>query len=260
MRLLVLTALAVALAATPAPADPAYHYTGGCSIDVTHDNAGTHQTNFTGSVTISASATDSSGVFAPTVSIFVECLLYVDGTYEQTLLSAAGTGHAANRGDAFFVEHQDADLSVCNSVYVDGESHWDCVPFAATPVPARGSITVADSGSGPTIAAGYDPGWACALSTAGSPATSATGTCTPGPGVFWGCPAMTVSTTTAATGAAGGRATCDGTWAVDTGVVSGTDTASLHGAAGNVVAIECTAYAGPSGVLVPPYSVTCTES
>lgn len=259
MRLLVLTALAVALAATPAPADPTYHYTGGCDIDVTHDNAGTHQTNFTGSVTISASATHSSGVFAP-VAISVDCLLYVDGIYKETILSAAGIGHTVHRADAFIVAHQDADLSLCNSVYVDVESHFDCVPFTATPVPARGSITVADSGSGPAITAGYDSGWACALATAGSPPTSATGTCTPGPGAWWGCPAMTVSTTTAVTGAAGGRATCDGTSSVDTGVVSGTDTASLHGAAGNVVAIECTAYAGPSGVLVAPYSVTCTES
>jgi hypothetical protein len=127
---------------------------------------------------------------------------------------------------------------------------------AKADVPAYGTITIADAGLGPRATWTYDGVLDCRFTTAGPAGvvSRATVTCwttelTPS----LNCSLMVLQRS--GIGVAGGRATCDTT--IDTGVT--TNNVVTTGDLGHVyVAIICVAYVN-NGVLVPPYSVSCTE-
>jgi hypothetical protein len=123
-------------------------------------------------------------------------------------------------------------------------------------VPAYGSITITDPGTGPRESWTYDGVLDCTTYTRGPSGApqSIKVTCNVSQGVIsdLDCPLMVVSRWTQSV--VGARATCATT--LDMGVgTSGMAEANL----GHVYdAITCEAYVNV-GVLVPPYSVTCDE-
>jgi hypothetical protein len=127
---------------------------------------------------------------------------------------------------------------------------------ALSDVPAYGTITITDPGTGPRATWTYDGlldcGWDVS-GTGGVPQTIRVFCTVPQEGgLSLSCPLMVVSRVTLSV--VGARAACGST--VDMGVgTSATTTANL----GHVYRqIECAAYVD-YGVLVPPYTVTCTE-
>lgn len=126
-----------------------------------------------------------------------------------------------------------------------------------TTVPAYGSITISDPGTGPRASWTYDGSFDCNFSTTGpgGAASTATVTCTISQNVegvvAFNCPLMILSRSTLT--AVGARASCDST--LDMGIgTSGTAFANLGRLDFSII---CEAY--DVGVLVPPYSVTCDE-
>lgn len=136
---------------------------------------------------------------------------------------------------------------------------------AAAVVPAYGAITIADDGTGFTVATTYDPVlWDCRTEVEGqfNAPTAVKVTCTPNDqeGQEFNCPLMVLTTTTGGLGArAGGRAACTGS--LDTGIISGANTAQRTGNLGNAYRVLCRAYGpgGLEGILIPPYAVKCAE-
>lgn len=136
-------------------------------------------------------------------------------------------------------------------------------PAEAASVPAYGTIRIANDGAGLTPTWTYDPvTWRCQTEVDGlyHAPSAVTVTCRyvmeDGGSPFF-CPLMVLTDrTSGATARAGGRATC--TTSIDTGVISGVDTATRQGHLGHAYTITCTAYVG-SLTLVPPYEVTCSE-
>ncbi|MDQ1699712.1 MAG: hypothetical protein QOG34_1575 [Frankiaceae bacterium] len=125
-----------------------------------------------------------------------------------------------------------------------------------TAVPAYGSITISDVGTGPRATWTYDGVLDCVSSWTGPTGVpqSVKVECFLGQTVpaALGCPEMIVMRTTATV--VGARATCSRT--LDLGV--GT-TAATSADLGDVeYEIACEAYVD-YGVLVPPYTVTCDE-
>ncbi|MDQ1711321.1 MAG: hypothetical protein QOE45_771 [Frankiaceae bacterium] len=136
-------------------------------------------------------------------------------------------------------------------------------PAQAADIPAYGSITISDDGTGFVPVWTYDPAlWDCSTEVVGpfQAPSAVTVTCR-APGLAeqsaFGCPLMILTTHTSGLAArAGGRAEC--TTSIDTGVISGVNTAVRSGNLGHAEAITCTAYTN-SVALIPPYSVTCNE-
>jgi hypothetical protein len=126
---------------------------------------------------------------------------------------------------------------------------------AATDVPADGSITISDHGFGPRTTWTYDGLLDCRSDSDGPegiPQIVTVYCYAEQSPVSLSCPLMIVTRTTATV--VGARATCGST--LDMGVgTSGVASGDL----GHVsVMITCAAYVD-FGVLVAPYSVTCTE-
>ena len=86
--------------------------------------------------------------------------------------------------------------------------------------------------------------------------TAVTATCTANQDASFSCPLMILTTHTALSGRAGGYAQC--TNSLDTGIISGTNTAQRTGNLGRAFSIICEAYSD-SIPLVPEYNVTCSE-
>jgi hypothetical protein len=139
-------------------------------------------------------------------------------------------------------------------------------PARAADIPAYGVITIADSGTGFLPTWTYDPAtWTCRTTVEGQfPApTAVTVACDSTQDLSFACPLMVLTTHTGSPAArAGGQATCQA-WSgtsrsLDTGMVSGENTALRSGDLGGAASVECRAYGG--GVpMIPPYAVTCNE-
>lgn len=136
-------------------------------------------------------------------------------------------------------------------------------PAHATDVPAYGSITITNQGTGVAAEWTYDPQlWDCGTDIVGpfNAPTSVIVTCvakTQESPVDFTCPLMVLTVHTQGLAArAGGRAKCTGT--LDTGVISGINSAQRNGNLGRAAAVTCTAYTN-SVALIPPYTVTCAE-
>ena len=134
-------------------------------------------------------------------------------------------------------------------------------PAEATDVPAYGSITISNPGTGFTVQSTYDPVlWGCSTTVYGqftAPLEIDVSCAAPfQEGDRMVCPLMILTVHTAVAGRAGGRAYCSG--GLDTGIISGSNTAQRTGNLGVARSVTCIAYGG--GVpLVPPYTVTCNE-
>ena len=134
-------------------------------------------------------------------------------------------------------------------------------PARAAAIPAYGVITITNDGFGAVPTTTYDPAtWTCSTEFFGqfNAPTAITVTCDPiDQSATFVCPLMVVTThTKGAAARAGGRASC--TRSLDTGIVSGINTAQRRGDLGPVVVVTCTAY-GDTVPLIPPYTVTCSE-
>lgn len=127
----------------------------------------------------------------------------------------------------------------------------------AAEIPAYGSITISDEGFGARAKWTYDGiniGCESTTNGPGGVPQIVTVRCRPaeGGGLTFACPRMVVTRTTGTV--VGARASCDST--LDMGIgTSGTATADLGPLR---FFLTCEAYMD-SGVLVPPYSVTCAE-
>ena len=134
-------------------------------------------------------------------------------------------------------------------------------PAHAVDVPAYGLITISNSGTGFVVAATYDDSvsWSCETTVQGqfTAPTAIIETCFAYQGTSFTCPLMVLTVHTGApVSRAGGRASC--TSQLDTGIISGANSAQRTGDLGRALKIVCTAYGG-SVPLVPPYTVTCDE-
>ena len=127
-NVLLAAGLATGLAAAPVAAHPAYHYAGRCQFATVDDGSGTDEGHWRGEASVVVVATAADGVTpAPLVAISVECRLYVDGVFQQTFASAAGTGVAAALDLQFtFSAAYEARVTVCDVVTVGGERHEVC--------------------------------------------------------------------------------------------------------------------------------------
>ena len=126
---------------------------------------------------------------------------------------------------------------------------------STTAVPAYGTITISDPGTGVRATWSYDGLFSCTFSTNGPAgfASTATVVCIPSntETIHFSCPAMIVSRSTLSV--VGARSSCERT--LDMGVgTSGSAEADLGPVDSSIV---CEAY--NVGVLVPPYTVTCWE-
>jgi hypothetical protein len=132
-------------------------------------------------------------------------------------------------------------------------------PAEAVDVPAYGIITITNHGTGFVPTWTYDPAfWLCTTEVQGqfNAPTAVVVTCRASEGFSFSCPHMIVTTHTEGLAArAGGRATCTST--LDTGIISGVNTAEREGDLGHVFSVVCTAYSDIP--LIPPYTVTCNE-
>ena len=134
-------------------------------------------------------------------------------------------------------------------------------PAGATTVPAYGTITIRNAGLRPEIVSTYDRTfWDCDTTFDGlfDAPVAVTVTCTPlQTGISFGCPFMVVTVVTGTSASqAGGKATC--TSSIDTGVISGVNTARVFGDLGAAPSVTCTAYVNDL-TLIPPYDVTCFD-
>jgi hypothetical protein len=134
-------------------------------------------------------------------------------------------------------------------------------PAQAVDVPAYGVITITNQGTGfvpPTWT--YDPAfWACNTTVEGqfNLPTAITVKCRASEGMSFNCPRMILTVHTEGLASrAGGRAGCTYNY-LDTGIISGVNTAQLTGDLGHALWVECTAYSDTP--LIPPYTVTCNE-
>lgn len=260
------TAVAV-YAAPAASAYPTYRYAGdACRATLVVDETLTGQSQ-AGTVRTSAVATDTAGLPA-LVPISVDCVLVVNGMSTGNVLSASGTAAAAAVG-RFEVQATASDtVEMCATVVVAHNAHEDCKPVeppieALSDVPANGSITITDAGTGAVFTKSYTPAqWSC-VQVAGSNYVGME--CTPTTtGINWVCAWVTVEATAGtpvppgAPGAAGGRATCNTSGMLDTGVSTGGTTMAAAGALGPVVTFRCIAY-GVAAQPTAPYTVTCAE-
>lgn len=148
-------------------------------------------------------------------------------------------------------------LTLCAALLVIAPA----TPATAADIPAYGVITIADHGLGAVPTWTYDPAlWTCSTTIDGAylAPSAITVTCDSNLEVSpFGCPLMVLTVETyLPTSHAGGRASCTRT--LDTGMVSGTNTARVTGNLGRANVIVCRAY-GRGYPLLPPYSVTCAE-
>ena len=137
MKRPLLAALTFALAAaTAAAADahPSYHYEGGCSIHAVSDGGETDATQWTGYWSIDVQATDTVIGLPALVSIQAECHIYRNGSYQDTIGSAAGTGTAAGGGPYTYYAAPADILTVCDVVTVAGEPHTTCGDMTTSPI------------------------------------------------------------------------------------------------------------------------------
>jgi hypothetical protein len=134
-------------------------------------------------------------------------------------------------------------------------------PAHAVDVPAYGVITITDPGMGTgfTTTWTYDPAfWSCNTVVDGqfNLPTAVTVNCRASEGMSFNCPRMILTTHTEGLASrAGGRAAC--TFSLDTGIISGANTAQRTGDLGHAAWVSCTAYSDTP--LIPPYTVTCNE-
>ena len=119
--------------AVPAQAHPNYHYEGGCGFQTLSDGGEDDQTTWTGSAQAAVVATDAAGVPAA-VSISVECHVYKNGVYQNTILSASGTGVAATASEYEYQAAPSDIITVCDVVTVGGEPHTNCGDATTTPI------------------------------------------------------------------------------------------------------------------------------
>lgn len=131
----------------------------------------------------------------------------------------------------------------------------------AVTVPAYGTITIRNPGLGPQVTSTYDKAfWDCKTEIDGlfDAPEAVHVRCTPlQTGISFGCPFMVVTVVTGTSASqAGGKATC--TSSIDTGVISGVNTARVFGDLGAAPSVTCTAYVNDL-TLIPPYDVTCFD-
>lgn len=135
-------------------------------------------------------------------------------------------------------------------------------PAEAADIPAYGTITITNDGLGAVPAWTYDPQlWDCRTEVSGpfNAPSAVTVTCYArvAEGLSFNCPLMILTAHTKGLAArAGGRARC--TSSLDTGVISGVNTAQRTGSLGHAGSIACTAYTN-AVALIPPYTVSCSE-
>jgi hypothetical protein len=137
-------------------------------------------------------------------------------------------------------------------------------PAQAVDIPAYGTITITNNGTGAVPTWTYDSAlWTCTTEFEGqfTAPTAVTVRCVPNgddSGQPFICPLMVLTTHTGGLAArAGGRVHCRDS-GLDTGIISGVNSAQRSGNLGRADWIECAAYGG--GVpLIPPYTVTCNE-
>ena len=136
MRKILLAGVVAALAvgAVPASAHPNYHYEGGCGFQTLSDGGEDDQTTWTGSAQAAVVATDAAGLPAPTATISVECHVYKDGVYQNTILSASGQGAAATASEYEYQASPSAVITVCDVVTVNDEVHNACEDATTTPI------------------------------------------------------------------------------------------------------------------------------
>lgn len=122
MRASVLSAVAAAcLAAAPASAHPAFHYTGECEATLKYDPT---TGDYTGEARVAVVATAAStGLPAPTTPISVRCVFRAEGHSNEVVVEWAGVGAAAAANPvSMHVEPAD-QWFVCDDVTVGGEHH-----------------------------------------------------------------------------------------------------------------------------------------
>jgi hypothetical protein len=133
-------------------------------------------------------------------------------------------------------------------------------PAQAVDVPAYGIITITNQGTGFNATWTYDPAlWLCGTTVEGqfNAPTAVIVRCRASEGMSFNCPRMILTVHTEGLAArAGGRATCTYN-SLDTGIISGINTAQMTGDLGQALWVECTAYSDIA--LLPPYTVTCNE-
>lgn len=140
MRRTLLAALALGLVAAAAPAahaNPFYHYRGGCGVTMANDATPGAWLGgpsvWVGEADVVAIATNHAfGTPAPTAAISVRCDLYVNGNFNGTIATGAGTGVALNVTPQTWFLPAGAWVDICETVVVQGEFHFSC--FAVTTV------------------------------------------------------------------------------------------------------------------------------
>ena len=108
-------------------------YDGGCRLTLVGDGSDDPQTTLTGAVNVLVAA-NSFGTPSPTTPISAECDLYRDAVFQQTLLTAKGTGIAVNAKDVTLNGSPSSVYTVCERVTVGGRSYTNCQDTRVTPV------------------------------------------------------------------------------------------------------------------------------
>ena len=135
MKAIVLTGLAAALLWTaPAAAHPGYDYVGGCGFATLSDGGESAETTWTGQLHAVVVATDGAGTPSPATPITIDCVVYVNHADPVTVLSASGTGVAANATPWSYQAAPEDIVTVCDVVAVGGERHEDCADATTTPL------------------------------------------------------------------------------------------------------------------------------